>query len=306
MKRKLLSVTEIPEPSGCNHPEAPFDCLPKHEFSMGLIAPKGSGKTTLLINLLNFYKKYFHAIVIFSPTVKNDPKWGHVKEGEYLSENLRLKQFMKKMAQKREKEHGKIVGDAPMQLVDDREISLPIVDKPAKGESFDGKIPAECFFHEFDPESLDELIGEQQRMIDKLQENKAPKHVAHRMLWIFDDMVGSGLFSNARRNTFKMLNTNHRHLSSSILEVSQAYKEIPKTVRCNFTCLILFEIYNDKELECIYEEYPMGLTKKEWYEAFKYCTSDPFSFMYYNIMRPKELRIMKNFDEYIMTNKDLY
>jgi hypothetical protein len=189
-------------------------------------------------------------------------------------------------------------------LVDDREISLPIVDKPSKSDLFDGKIPAECFFHEFDPASLDELIGEQQRMIDKLQENKAPKHVAHRMLWIFDDMVVSGLFSNARQNTFKKLNTNHRHLSSSILEVSQAYKEIPKTVRCNFTCLILFEIYNDKELECIYEEYPMGLSKNSWYEAFKYCTSDPFSFMYYNIMRPKDYRVMKNFDEYIV-NKDL-
>lgn len=70
-----LTVEAIPTPKGFAHPPARHDALPKHEFSMGLIAPKGSGKTTVLCNLLKFYKGYFHSILVFSPTVASDEKW---------------------------------------------------------------------------------------------------------------------------------------------------------------------------------------------------------------------------------------
>lgn len=71
---KLL-VKAIPVPAGFIHPPPSNDVLPRHEFSMGLIAPKGSGKTTVIANLLKFYKGYFHTILVFSPTVASDEKW---------------------------------------------------------------------------------------------------------------------------------------------------------------------------------------------------------------------------------------
>lgn len=74
-KLTKIVVKAIPTPLGCEHPEPPHDVLAKHEFSMGIIAPKGSGKTTLICNMLGFYKGYFHTIYIFSPTLKNDEKW---------------------------------------------------------------------------------------------------------------------------------------------------------------------------------------------------------------------------------------
>jgi len=46
--------------------------------------------------------------------------------------------------------------------------------------------------------------------------------------------------------------------------VSQGYKEIPKTVRVNWSALILFKIGNEKELEVIFEEYNLGLTRNQW------------------------------------------
>ncbi len=70
-----LKVKPIPVPASSNHPPPPSDVLPKHEFSIGIIAPKGSGKTTVIANLLNFYRGYFHTIVVFSPTVASDEKW---------------------------------------------------------------------------------------------------------------------------------------------------------------------------------------------------------------------------------------
>ena len=51
-----LKVEPIPVPRGYIHPPAPDEILPRHEFTLGLIAPKGSGKTTLIANLLKFYK----------------------------------------------------------------------------------------------------------------------------------------------------------------------------------------------------------------------------------------------------------
>lgn len=70
-----LVVNPIPVPKGYIHPVPKDEILPRHEFTLGLIAPKGSGKTTVIANLLNFYRGYFHTILVFSPTVASDEKW---------------------------------------------------------------------------------------------------------------------------------------------------------------------------------------------------------------------------------------
>ena len=69
-----LIVKPVPVPKD-GHPLPPDDVLMKHEFTMGLIAPKGAGKTTVICNLLHFYKNYFHTILVFSPTILSDEKW---------------------------------------------------------------------------------------------------------------------------------------------------------------------------------------------------------------------------------------
>jgi hypothetical protein len=179
---------------------------------------------------------------------------------------------------------------------------------------FDGMIPKDCFFEDYDEDLLRSIYERQMVMVKKLKKYGQTKHLADRMLLVFDDLVGSGLFSNARGNIFKGFNTRHRHYSCSMLMVSQAvsfipnlqYKEIPKTVRTNYTCLVFFEICNEKELEVIHDEYPMGcINKDKWLQMYNYATKDPYCFMYYN-MQPKDRkkRIMKNFDEYIFMGDD--
>ena len=83
-------------------------------------------------------------------------------------------------------------------------------------------------------------------MVDFLEKNGAPLTLAHRILIIWDDMVGSDLFNNRRDNFFKKMNANRRHVSISMLMVSQAYREIMKSVRTMFSCLVLFDIASDK------------------------------------------------------------
>ena len=43
----------------------------------------------------------------------------------------------------------------------------------------------------------------------------------------------------------------------------------------------------------------MGMRKRQWYEAYVYCVGDDFGFMYYDVMKPKRLRVMKNFDQVV-------
>ena len=86
MKVKQCIVQPIPVPKSMVHPPAQFEQLPRHEFTMGLIAPKGAGKTTTICNLLKFYKGYFNTILVFSPTIDSDEKWDWVKEQDLLVE----------------------------------------------------------------------------------------------------------------------------------------------------------------------------------------------------------------------------
>jgi hypothetical protein len=106
-----------------------------------------------------------------------------------------------------------------------------LVDPPEA--NFDGIIPEDHFFSEYEESDLREIMDEQMTIVKALKKHGKSKHLANRMLIIFDDLVGSSLFSGRKNNPFKTLNTNHRHYSASILMVSQAYKEIPKTVCSN-------------------------------------------------------------------------
>lgn len=289
---KHLVVKPIPVPSQYKHPQPTSDVLPTHEFTMGLIAPKGAGKTTTIINLLNFYKGYFHTILVFSPTIESDEKWDWAKDQKLLSENKPLKNWLKKMAQK-EEDDNKVV-QAPK-----LDAALEGLVNPQTDEEFSGRIPADHFFTSYDDETFSDIMEEQLAVIKLLKKYKQPKYLANRILVIFDDLVGSSLFSGKKQSYFKGVNTRHRHYSASFIMVSQGYKEIPKTIRTNWTALIVFEIGNEKEVEVIYEEWPMGLNRDDWMELYKYATSGDHSFLYINFQKPKRLRMMKNFDQYL-------
>lgn len=292
MKRKIPEIKEVPVPN-IHHPPINYDMLPQHEFTMGLIAPKGSGKTTTMINLIELYHGYFHTIIIFSPTVASDEKWDYIKKKKgLLCQNKELQNWVDTIIERKKS----------ARLVDN-----PLVKSEFDGlyeeynPDFDGIIPEDSFYEDYDEDTLRSIYTKQMTLVKLLKKHGKTKHLANRLLIIFDDMVGSQLFSNSRSNIFKGFNTRHRHYSTSAMMVTQAYKEIPKTIRINYTCIILFEICNDKELETIHEEFPMGcINKDRWLEMYNYATKNPYSFMYYN-MQPKERnkRVMKNFTEYI-------
>lgn len=290
---KDFKLFEIPVDKSQKHPPCANPVLPYHEFTMGIIAPKGSGKTTLICNILHQYKNYFHKIIVFSPTVKNDDKWDWVKEQKLLAKNEALYKWLKK---KNEQDvfskSSEIVERAKQEYAENIEKFCP------NHHNFDATLPEECFIHDYDSSTLVDILSQQKELIDYLKDNGQSKYLADRMLLIFDDLVGSSLFSSARKNPFKVLNTTHRHYSASIMMVTQAYMEIPKTIRTNYSCMIVFEIFSDKELAAIMEEYPMGLKPPQWLEVYNYCVGKDYGFLYYNMQRKeKSKRIMDCFTQ---------
>jgi hypothetical protein len=302
-KYKHIPRVEPVEPKQCGkHPKIEYEgILPKHEFSFGLIAPKGSGKTTLICNfLLHFYKGYFHRIYIFSPTIHNDEKWGVVENTTHiLAPNKKYLRFLKYVRRKQAKDVQTIVLEGHPETDIDKEIQAL-----AKQIEGDLQIPEENFKVEYTKEELQEICNERQKQIDFIgqylpkEKRKQAKFIADRTLIICDDLVGSNLFSNSSQNNpFKELNTRHRHYSISLFIVSQAYKELPKTIRTNLTAWIFFEINNQSELDVIYEENPCGLTYDEWMHMYNQATGHgEYDFLYINHYFPKGKRLYKNFD----------
>jgi len=147
-----------------------------------------------------------------------------VKDQQLLADNVPLKQWLKSLEEEDEEDNVVVKtrnkGQALQGLVNPN----PLLDK---------KIPEKCFYSEYSDTTLQEIMDEQMQMVRALKKFGKSKHLANRfkklirVLIIFDDLVGSTLFSMKKENPFKKLNTNHRHYSASILMVSQAYKEIP-------------------------------------------------------------------------------
>lgn len=289
---KPLIVKPVPVPS-TGHPNPPHESLMKHEFTAGLIAPKGAGKTTVICNYLMFNKGYFHTILVFSPTIDSDEKWDYIKNQKLLVENKPLKNWIKGMKNKKDENA----------VVENSNIDPALEGLVNPDHGFDGRIPEEHFFDDYDDDKFRSIMDEQMKLIKLLKKNGQTKHLANRILVIFDDLVGSPLFAGSRGSYFKGVNTRHRHYSSSFLMVSQGYKEVPKTIRTNWTGLFAFFIGNEKEVEVIYEEFPMGLKKEDWLEVYNYATDGDHSFLYINFQKPPRMRLMKNFSEYLFVKK---
>lgn len=160
------------------------------------------------------------------------------------------------------------------------------------------QVPKSDLHEEYSEDTLQEIMDQQDKMIAKLTSKKIDMTKADHILWVFDDMVGSGLFNQKRNNAFKRLSVRRRHFCSSVVGVVQAYKEFPRTSRTNANIFILFRIDNEDELESIYSDFPCGLDWEQWRLVYDYCTKDPYHFMMINTQaKDSRYRITKNFIE---------
>ncbi len=294
-------IKPIPVPDE-DHPPFANPKLPAHEFTWGMIGPPGVGKTTVMCNFLMMTKGYFHNIFIISPSIEADDKWDYILKQPLLAENKRLKKWLKELEDRHKK--SKVVEDAPKgydQLAD----GTGIIHKGTEEkELFDPKIPEDCIFRKITGEQLKEIMDEQDKMVKLLKKHGASKYLANRILFLFDDMVGSNLFSGSKKNNvFLELTVRHRHFVSSLIVCTQGYKEVPKTNRTAYRALSIFKIDNFKELECIYEENPLGLNRDNWQVLYEHATETLHDFLFIN-RRIEDFPAMKNMDQVLFFKPD--
>jgi hypothetical protein len=204
-----------------------------------------------------------------------------------LVENKKLKAWVVKMNE--QQELGAVVQPLP------------------SGKQFDGladtpftrEIPEECFFDINNFGKFTELLEAKKKIIEALYDHGQYKTLADRDLYIVDDAVGSPFFTGKRLDFFKNVNTRHRHYSASIIMASQGYKEIPKTVRTNWTSLLTFKIGNLREVFVIFEEFPVGLDWDTWLAVYRHATDQKYNFLFIDMYGPEDARVRKNFNKKI-------
>ena len=161
----------------------------------------------------------------------------------------------------------------------------------------DGKIRDCWVYTNYDENDLTKILRGYQSLLRAVKQDGKDKYWMDRVLFVFDDLVGSNLFSMSHKaNPFKELNVRHRHYNASLILVTQAYKEVPKTMRTNASAHILFEIPSEAELESIYEENPVCLKKDEWLQVYKTATEEQYSFLFINYQQPRAHQMGKNFE----------
>lgn len=286
-----LRIKLIKPKNEIGHPKVGHPILPQHEFSMLIVAPKGSGKTNFICNLiLNHYRKYFHQIYVCSPTIDNDEKWDVVKDTPHvLLQNRKLENILNGHGPKEKKLRKVVFEDEKQMQKEDQKNKV----------KFDGKIPEENFFS--DMSMIPSIIQKQQDIIERIRNEgygDKSKFLADRNLIILDDQAGMFKAGNTQNPMVNFV-IKHRHSSSSLIIVTQAYKAIPRTIRSNCNALVLFEIPNLVERKSIYEENPEGLKEDQWMDVYEYATEKPFSFLYSNNKFTKGKRLYRCFESRI-------
>ena len=159
-----------------------------------------------------------------------------------------------------------------------------------------GKLSQNIVCSNNDPEVFEAICNTQQSIINALEKQygEKAKFKADRILFILDDVVGTPLFKD--NGYFMSWITRHRHFSASVILVTQAYKKVPKTIRTNINGLVLFRMHSQKELESIYEEYPLNLSYKEWLSLYQALTMQPYSFMFINVSAELGKQVYQNFE----------
>lgn len=124
-----------------------------------------------------------------------------------------------------------------------------------------------------------------------------------RSLIIVDDMTGTSIMT--KNNSLTQFLFRHRHIpndyiGTSIIIASHQYKAVSPNIRNNFTDIIIFKSFSDKELEVIGEDNKGKLTFNDFYYLFETATkkteTSSHNFFYIKRLEPLETRFRRNFN----------
>ena len=130
-----------------------------------------------------------------------------------------------------------------------------------------------------------------------------------RVLLLLDDVVNDIRKNKGVDRALAKILYNRRHITAdggdeangvSVWLTTQAYNRIPLMIRKVATGLIAFKLKNVKEIQSIFDEYVVGLTKDQFIDILKYVYRSPFDFLYINMDEPWDDMYHRNFSQLIL------
>lgn len=249
-----------------------------------------------MITRPEFYKGYFHRIIVFSPSFRTDDKWYYARNMKHiLVENKKKREILEGVPAKRSR-IGKICFTAEKPL----EEQLLELEEP-----FTGELDTEDMHDEFTLAKFQEvwkgIYDEIMEIESKIKDKHNARYYADRILIVVDDNVGTEMNKvGTSNNPFVQFATRHRHLSCSFIVIGQFFKSIPPGVRTQSNVFIGFELSDEDEQYKIYTTLKAGMNWKDWKALYDYATLEPFDFFYFNNYLPRGQRAYRNF-EFMLT-----
>ena len=102
---------------------------------------------------------------------------------------------------------------------------------------------------------------------------------------------------------------NSRHITAgggddsngvSVWLTTQVYNRIPLMLRKVANGLIAWKLKNVKEIESIFSEYVVGLSKEQFFDILKFVYRTPYDFLYINMDEPWDTMYHRNFNKLIL------
>lgn len=90
---------------------------------------------------------------------------------------------------------------------------------------------------------------------------------------VFDDLKLDNM--NPVKEYFSL----SRNKSCNCLYLCQSYYDVPKYIRRNTKCFVLFNGLDNKDVRCIAHDHSAGITSDEFVRVYHAATESPFSFM---------------------------
>ena len=137
------------------------------------------------------------------------------------------------------------------------------------------------YFSEYDPIALDNIIETQHKITNYMKKHKYK--TLFQILIVIDDFADDPSFTRHSK-LLHQLYVRGRHNSISTITSTQKYNVIAPIVRVNATQLYVFRLRNYKDLEAIVEELSAVTDKKTLLDIYHTATSEPFSFLFVNLM----------------------
>ena len=130
-----------------------------------------------------------------------------------------------------------------------------------------------------------------------------------RVLLLLDDVVNDIRKNKGVDKALAKILYNRRHITAdggddsngvSIWLTTQAYNRIPLMLRKVANGLIAWKLKNVKEIESIFSEYVVGLSKEQFFDILKFVYRTPYDFLYINMDEPWDTMYHRNFNKLIL------